>query len=88
MNGHVVDALLGLLFDHFEHDVGVQIFDALDAGDGFVDRDGADRERANGVDDGFANVVDVAAGGEIHDGVGAVVHGGVQLLQLFVDVPR
>ena len=31
-------------------------------------------------------VVDVAAGGEIHDGVGAVVDGGVQFFQFFVDV--
>ena len=38
------------------------------------------------ADDGFADGVDVAAGGEIHDGVGAVVDGGVQLLELFVNV--
>ncbi len=29
--------------------------------------------------------VNVAAGGEIHDGIGAVVYRGVQLLQFFVD---
>ena len=34
----------------------------------------------------FANLVNVAAGGEIHHRVGAVVHRGVQLLQFFVDV--
>ena len=33
----------------------------------------------------FANLVDVAAGREIHHRVGAIVDGGVQLLQLFVD---
>ena len=38
------------------------------------------------ADDGFANGGDVAAGGEIHHGVGSVVNGGVQLLEFFVDV--
>ena len=36
--------------------------------------------------DGLADLGDVAAGGEIHHGVGAVVDGVMQLLQLFVDV--
>jgi hypothetical protein len=35
---------------------------------------------------GLADHGDVAAGGEVHDRVGAVVDGGVQLAQLFVDV--
>ena len=38
------------------------------------------------ADDGFANGVNVAAGGEIHDGVGSVVDGGVELFEFFVDV--
>ena len=29
MDRHVVDALLGLLFDDFEHDRGVEVFDVL-----------------------------------------------------------
>ena len=29
MDGHVVHALLGLLFNHFQHDVGIQVFDPL-----------------------------------------------------------
>src|ERR1700689_4485876 len=78
VDGHVVDALGGLLFDDFEHDFGIQVFDALHSRDGFVDGHGADGH--GGVaQDGFANFVDVAAGGEIHDRVGAVVDGGVQL---------
>ena len=28
VDGHVIDALLGLLFDHFEHDLDGQIFRA------------------------------------------------------------
>src|SRR5208282_5518892 len=42
VNGHVVDALRGLLFDDFEHHFGVQIFDAFHAGDGLVNGNGTD----------------------------------------------
>ena len=83
VDGHVIHALRGLLFDHFEHDFGVQVFDSLHPRDGFVDRNGADGNRRV-AQDGFANFVDVAAGGEIHDGVGAVVDGGMQLLEFFI----
>ncbi len=38
------------------------------------------------AEDGFADFVNVAAGRKVHHGVGAVVHGGVQLLQFLVDV--
>ncbi len=31
VNRHVIDALLGLLFNHFEHDPDVEIFHAADA---------------------------------------------------------
>ena len=87
VNRHVVHALRGLLFDHFQHDFSVQIFHALHASDGFVNRHGAD---GNGrmAQDGFANFVNVAAGGKIHYGVGAVMHGGVQLFQFLVDFRR
>ena len=85
VNGHVVHALRGLLFDHFEHDFCVQVFDALHARDGFVDRDGADGH-GRVAEDGFADFVNVAAGGKIHDGVGAVVDGGVELFEFFVDL--
>jgi len=81
----VVDALLGLLFDHFEHEVEAEIFRTPDARDGFVDRHGADGYW-RGVDDGFANFRNVATSGKIHDRVGAVVHRVVQLLQFLVDV--
>ena len=85
MDGHVIHALLRLLFDHFEHDAGGEIFDALDARDRFINRNGADGD-GRVADDGFANGVDIAAGREVHDRVGAVVNGGVQLLQLFFHV--
>ena len=85
VDGHVIHALLGLLFDDFEHDIGVQIFNPLHPRDGFVNRHGADGH-GRVAQNGFANFVNVAAGGEIHDGVGAVVHRGMQLFQFFVNV--
>ena len=85
VDGHVVHALLGLLLDDFEHDVGVEVFDALHARDRLVDRHRADRHRRV-PQNGFADFVDVAAGREVHHRVGAVVHRGVQLLQLLIDV--
>src|SRR3984957_11594341 len=85
VDGHVVDALLGLLFDDFEHEVEGEIFGAANAGNRFVNRNGADRN-GRGVDDGLANFGNVAAGAEVHHGVGAVVEGVMELFQFFVDV--
>ena len=85
VDGHVVHALLGLFLDDFEHHVGVQVFDALHARNRFIDRHGADRH-GRMAQDGFANLVNVAAGGEIHHGIGAIVNGRVQLLQFLIDV--
>ena len=85
VDGHVVHALLGLLFDHFEHDVQIQIFGAADAGERFVNGDGADGH-GRGFNDGFADHGDVAAGGKVHHGVRAVVHGAMQFFELFADV--
>ena len=42
VDGEVVDALLRLLFDDFEVDIDVEVFDALDAGQRLVQRHGAD----------------------------------------------
>ena len=82
---HVVHALLRLLLDDFQHDVGVQVFNLLDPRDAFVDGHGADGH-GRVAEDGFADLRNIAAGREVHYCVGAVVHGGVQLLQLFVDI--
>src|ERR1700679_1841917 len=71
------------VFEAFEHDVGAQVFDALHSRDGFIDGHGADGH-GRVAQDGFANLVDVAAGREVHDRVGAVVDGGVQLFEFFI----
>ena len=85
VDGHVIDALLGLLFDDLEHEVGSEVFNALHARDRLVNRHRADGH-GRVAQDGFANVVNAAAGGEVHHRVGAVVDRGVQLLQFLVDV--
>ena len=87
MDGHVVDALLGLLFDHFEHHADVQIFGAAHAGDGLVNGHGADGD-GRGIDDFFADGGNVAAGGEIHHRVGAVVHGAMEFFEFVGDIRR
>ncbi len=71
VDGEVVDALLALLDQRVAvdlpgelHRVAVALLQRL------VDRHGADRHRRV-ADDPFAGGVDVAAGGEVHHGVGA-----------------
>jgi hypothetical protein len=54
VDGHVIDALLGLLFDHFEHHRWRSGLRAAHARDRLVNRHGADGH-GRGVDDGFAN---------------------------------
>jgi hypothetical protein len=83
VDGHVIHTLLGLLFDDFEHQLRRQIFRALDARDGFVNRHGA-HGHGRGFDDGFANGGNIAAGGKIHHGVRAVVHGVMQLIEFLL----
>ena len=85
VDGHIVHTLGGLLFDDFQHDVGVEIFNALHAGDCFVNGHGTDRDRRV-AQYGFTNFMNIAAGGEIHDRIGAVVHGGVKFFQFLINI--
>ncbi len=87
MDGHVVHALPRLVLDHLQQVLGRHLLHALAFADGLVDGDGAHRHGA-GADDRLADGVDVAAGAEVHDRVGAEVDGQVQLLQLPFDVRR
>src|SRR5881296_384138 len=73
------------LLDHVEQVVLREILDLLHVGHRLIDRHGADRHR-RGVDDRLADRVDVAARGQVHHRVGAVVDGMVQLLELLLDV--
>ncbi len=85
MDGHVVHPLRRLLFDHFQHQRGREVFDALHPRHGFIHRHRAHGHRTV-PQQGFANAVNIAAGGQVHHGVSAVVHRGVQLLQLLLHV--
>ena len=83
---HVIDALLGLVLDHVEEMLRPHVLDvAAELLQHLVDRHRADRHRRR-LDDRLANAVDVLAGRQVHHRVGAVVHRGVQLLQLAFDV--
>ena len=77
MDGEVIDALLGLVFEFLEDDVEAEVFDAA-ADDHGINRDGADWDGAV-LDDRLAAFVEVAAGGEVHDGVGAPSFGPLEL---------
>ena len=85
MDGHVVDALRGLLLDHFEHDGRAQVLDAPDARQGFVDRDRPHGHRRS-VDDRLADFRDIAAGGKVHHGVGAVFDRVLEFFEFAGDV--
>ena len=85
VHGDVIDALLCLVLDHVEQIVGRQLLDARDVLHRLVDGDGPHRHRRR-VDDRLADAVDVAAGREVHHGVGPVVHGVVQFIELAGDI--
>ena len=84
VDGHVIDALLRLVLDHVEEILRRQIGDFLHVLDRLIHRHGADRH-GRGVDDRLADRVDIAAGREVHHGVGSEMNGGVQLLEFVVD---
>ena len=82
VDGEVVDALLRLVFEGGEDDLLVEILD-LAADDHRVDGHGADRD--GGVPaERIAAFVEVAAGREVHDRVGAPLLGPLELLDFLV----
>ena len=85
VNRHVIDALLGLLLDDFEHDVDVKILDAANPGESFVNWDCADRHRRS-VNDGLTDARNVTARRQIHHRVAAVLDRITELLQLLFNV--
>ena len=85
MDGHVVHPLLSLLFNHFEHDFGVEIFDALHPRNRLVDRYRANRNRRM-PENSFANLVNVTTGRKIHHGIRTIMNRGVQLVQFIGNI--
>ena len=85
VNRHVIHALLGLLFDDFQHQLERQILRPPYPRNRFVHRHRAHRHRRS-LNNRLANFRDVAAGGEVHHRVRSVMHRVVQLFQLFVNV--
>src|SRR6185437_10417830 len=85
MNSHVIDTLLGLLLDYLKHYLNIQILHAPNARQRFVDGHSADWHRRF-LDDGLADTRDVAAGREIHHGIGAVAYRVAQLIEFRFNV--
>ena len=80
MDGEVIDALLGLLDQRVLEDFPIELRRiAVDLLQRLVDRHGADRHRRV-AHDPAADVVNVTAGGEVHDRVGAPADRPDQLL--------
>ena len=85
VHGEVVDALLALLDDGVAEDLPGQVFgDAVHLFQGLVDGHGADGHGAV-ADDPLAGVVDVFAGGEVHQGVAAPADRPHHFFDLFGD---
>src|SRR6266404_1802243 len=93
VESHVVDALLRLMLDHVEQIVGGELLELLvpfavgSALYRLIDRHGADRNRRSS-NDRAPDSIDVAAGREIHHGVGAVLDRDLELFDLAVHVGR
>ena len=75
------------MFHHVQHHLRRDVGGVIEVLDGLIDRHGADGHRRS-VDDGLADGVDVAAGGQVHDGVGAEMNRHVELFQFLVDLAR
>ena len=85
MDGEIVDALLGLLDQRVAIDLPVELDRiAMHLLQRLIDRHRADRHRRI-ADDPFAREMDVAPGGEVHDGVGAPADRPHHLLHLLLD---
>src|SRR5439155_21046295 len=85
VDGEVIDALLALLDQGVAEDLPAQLVDlAVHFLEGLVDRHGADGD-GGGADDPLAGGVDVLAGREVHDGVGAPEGGPGHLVDFFFD---
>src|SRR5882762_8026213 len=87
MDGHVVNALLGLFLDDLEHDGCGEVLHATHARERFINRHSANGNW-RGVDDGLPYPRNVAAGGQIHHRVGSVLDGVLEFLELPIDVRR
>src|SRR5262249_41424846 len=85
VDGEIVDTLLALFNERVAEDLPVQLVRiAADFFEGLIDRDRADRNRRV-ANDPLGDVVDVAAGGEVHDRVCAPADGPDHLLDFLFD---
>ncbi len=85
VDGEVIDALLGLLDEGVAEEFPGEVLGfAVHFLERLVDGHGADGH-GRVAQDPFAGGVDVLAGGEVHDGVGAPLGGPAHLLDFLLD---
>ena len=87
VDGHVIDALFGLLLDDFQHQRDGEIFRTPHPRDGLINRHRSHGHRRS-LDDRLADFRYLAPRGKIHYRVCPKMYGVMELLQLFVDVGR
>ncbi len=87
VDGHVIDALPGLLCYHVEQEFGRQVGHVLDARNRLVNRNGSDWNRRV-FDVRLPDFVQIATRTQIHHGVGPVVDCGVELPKFTLEVAR
>ena len=83
MDGEVVHALLRLLLDHFEVQIDIQVLKLLHPRQRLVQRHRPDRHRRM-PQNLLADHRNIAARGQVHHRVRAVMHRSMQLPQLFI----
>ncbi len=82
MDRKIIDSLCRLLPERVENDLLVEVVQ-LAADDHRVDRHGADGDGAV-LDDRLAALIEVAAGGEVHHGVGPPAFGPLEFDDFFI----
>ena len=85
MHRDEVHPLVGVVAHHVQEIVGLDVLQAVGFGHQLVDGHGAEGRRAPGQQGG-ADGVQVAAGGQVHDRVGPVLQGRGQLGLLFLQI--
>ena len=88
MDRHVVDALPRLLFHHIEEVLRPHVHDVVELLGHLVNSARCRRARWPRLDDPTANRIDLLAGGEIHDGVGAAANCQDEFLQFALGPAR
>src|SRR5947208_6272911 len=75
VNSHVIHALLSLFLDYFKHYISIEIFNALHTRNRLINRHCSNGDRRV-AQNGFTNLMNIAACAEVHYGVSTVMNRG------------